>query len=124
MFETRGGRLFLRAYVLFMLLGVILLADVMPPDVVASILATALLMGTMIRLRSISRHRGQLSTRTHDILPIAVSAADLFFSLLILPMRFFTAPSRARPRTASGHIGRLPAVTLTPRFLPIPAASA
>lgn len=121
LFETRGGRLILQAYAFFMLTGVILLAeDAIPPQVIASIVATVVLAATMVCLQSISRHRGKLSTRTYDILPIAVSAADLFFYILILPARIFVTPARARPRPAASRLGRLPAITLAPRLLPIP----
>lgn len=109
------------AYALFMLFALASLADVMPAQVVVLVLATIVQVGVLTSLRSISRHRGQIAARTHDFLPIAIRAADLVFTLLTLPVRFFAAPARARPPIAPGRIGRLPAVTLSPRLLPVPS---
>lgn len=124
MFSTRAGKLAMRGYALVLLLALALLATEMPPQVIVSLLATALLILALKFKSEISRHRGSIADRVCDLLPVVQRAVDLVFKLLTLPVRFYAAPARAKPRPAATRIGRLPAVTLSPRLLPVPTAGA
>ena len=80
-------------------LAVLILADkVPPPQVVVSALAAAMWFFARTRLSAISRHRGGIAYRACALLPLLHRARDLSFSILILAVRFFAAPARARPR--------------------------
>jgi len=122
LFETRTGRLALSVYALCMLIALVVLADELPIQVVLKLMITVNLLCALMSLKRISQLRGRIADRTCDLLHIAQRAADLFFDLLILPVRIFAAPARARPRPAAARLCRLPAVTLAPRLLPIPFA--
>lgn len=88
------------------------------PLVISLVITATAALGVLVA------ERVSLATRSVDLLPIAKVLADLVFSLLVLPARIFAAPARARPRPAAGRFGRLPAIALSPRLLPVPTASA
>lgn len=124
LFSTRAGKLAMRGYALVLLLALVVLAIEMPPQVIVSVLATALLNIALTFKNEISRHRGSIADRACDLLPVAQSTIALAFAFLPLPVRFYAALARVLPRPATGRIGRLPAVTLSPRLLPVPTACA
>ena len=127
MFSTCAGKLAMRGIALLMLLALVVLvvlAPEMPLHVILADLASALFVLTLTFKDEISRHRGSIAYRACELLPIAQRAVNLVFALLTVPVRFYAAPARARPRPSAGRFGRLPAVTLSPRLLPIPSASA
>lgn len=132
MFSTRAGKLAMRGYVLVLLLALVVLATEMPPQVIVSVLATALLILALTFKNEISRHRGSIADRACDLLPLAQLAARLVFDLLpalvldvmagrIKILDRDVAEKRPSP---GGRIGRLPSVTLSPRLLPVPTACA
>lgn len=108
-------------YGLFALAAFVGLADVLPDEIQVLLLSQIAVAFGFLASITTQRLRGELAARAVDLLPLALLAADLAFVLLTLPVRFFAAPARARPRPAAGRLGRLPAITLSPRLLPIPS---
>lgn len=121
---SAGWQLWWAAYGLLLLTALVGLADVLPGEVQVLLMSQIGVTAGFLGSATTHRLRVELASRAVELLPAAVRAADLVFDLLILPARIFVAPARARPRPASGRIGRLPAVTLSPRLLPIPTGRA
>ena len=120
--ETDAGRRFLRAVAVGQLLVLAMVFAIwdIPSLMVIQVLASSIGALALASLKQISRHRARLAVRISEILPVAQRAGDLVFDLLQPAARAFAAPARARPRPAASRLGRLLAVTLSPRFLPIP----